>query len=124
MNEFVAATSANAAKIFNIYPRKGSISVGADADMIVWDPKASRTISAKTHHQNIDFNIFEGMTITGANTMTMSQGKIVYQNGEVRTERGAGRYIDRPAFASYYDALKIKHEREQPVPVERPQAAE
>ncbi len=124
MNEFVAATSANAAKIFNIYPRKGSISVGADADMIVWDPKASRTISAKTHHQNIDFNIFEGMTITGANTTTLSQGKIVYQNGEVRTERGAGRYIDRPAFASYYDALKIKHEREQPVPVERPQAAE
>ncbi|TQV77837.1 dihydropyrimidinase [Denitrobaculum tricleocarpae] len=124
MNEFVAATSSNAAKIFNIYPRKGSITVGADADVIVWDPKKSRTISAKTHHQNIDFNIFEGMTVTGANTMTMSQGKIVYQDGEVRTERGVGRYIDRPPFASYYDALKIKHEREQPVPVERPQAAE
>ncbi|WP_282610460.1 dihydropyrimidinase [Pelagibius sp. Alg239-R121] len=124
MNEFVAATSSNAAKIFNIYPRKGSITIGADADVIVWDPKKSRTISAKTHHQNIDFNIFEGMTVTGANTMTMSQGKIVYQDGELRTERGAGRYIDRPPFASYYDALKIKHEREQPVPVERPQAAE
>ena len=124
MNEFVAATSANAAKIFNIYPRKGSITVGADADLIVWDPKASRTISAKTHHQNIDFNIFEGMTVTGANTTTLSQGKIVYQDGEVRTVRGAGRYIDRPPFASYYEALKIKHEREQPVPVERPQAAE
>lgn len=124
MNEFVAATSTNAAKIFNIYPRKGSITIGADADMIVWDPKKSRTISAKTHHQNIDFNIFEGMTVTGANTTTLSQGKIVYQDDEVRTERGVGRYIDRPPFASYYDALKIKHEREQPVPVERPQAAE
>ena len=124
MNEFVAATSTNAAKIFNIYPRKGSITVGADADVIVWDPAKSRTISASTHHQNIDFNIFEGMTVTGANTMTMSQGKIVYQDGEVRTERGVGRYIDRPPFAPYYDALKIKHERGQPVPVERPQAAE
>jgi dihydropyrimidinase len=90
----------------------------------VWDPKKSRTISAKTHHQNIDFNIFEGMTVTGANTATLSQGRIVYQDGEVRTERGVGRYIDRPPFASYYDALKIKHEREQPVPVQRPQAAE
>ena len=79
---------------------------------------------SKTAWVCFGFNIFEGMTVTGANTVTMSQGKIVYQDGEVRTERGAGRYIDRPPFAPYYDALKIKHEREQPVPVDRPQAAE
>ncbi|HEY8191542.1 MAG TPA: dihydropyrimidinase [Alphaproteobacteria bacterium] len=98
MNEFVAATSANAAKIFNIYPRKGSISVGADADIIVWDPQKTRTISAKTHHQNVDFNIFEGMEIQGANTVTISRGNIVYQDGDIRTVKGAGRYINRPAF--------------------------
>ncbi|TNE58688.1 MAG: dihydropyrimidinase [Alphaproteobacteria bacterium] len=97
-SEFVAATSTNAAKIFNIYPRKGSIHVGADADLVVWDPKATRTISAKTHHQNVDFNIFEGMTVEGTNSHTVSQGKITFANGDLRAERGAGRYIKRPRF--------------------------
>ncbi|TNE38946.1 MAG: dihydropyrimidinase [Alphaproteobacteria bacterium] len=97
-SEFVAATSTNAAKIFNIYPRKGSVHVGADADLVVWDPKASRTISAKTHHQNVDFNIFEGMTVEGTNSHTISQGKVTFANGDLRAERGAGRYIKRPRF--------------------------
>ena len=119
MNEFVAVTSTNAAKIFNIYPRKGSVSVGADADVIVWDPEMTRTISAKTHHQNVDFNIFEGMEVRGANTVTISQGKVVYKDGELFTEKGAGRYVDRPPFAPYYEALKIKRETEKPTAVDR-----
>ncbi len=119
MNEFVAVTSANAAKIFNIYPRKGSISIGADADIILWDPEMTRTISVKTHHQQVDFNIFEGMEVKGANTVTISQGNIVYKDGELRTVKGAGRYINRPAFASYYDALNIKREVEKPTAVDR-----
>src|SRR3546814_8651000 len=89
--EFVAVTSANAARIFNIYPRKGSISVGADADIVVWDPNASKTISAKTHHQNVDFNIFEGMPVRGLPSHTISQGKLTWVQGELRAERGAGR---------------------------------
>ena len=119
MNEFVAVTSANAAKIFNIYPRKGSISVGADADIILWDAEKTRTISAKTHHQKVDFNIFEGMEIKGANTVTLSQGKIVYKDGDVRTVRGAGRYINRPPYASYYEALNLKRTVEKPTGVKR-----
>ncbi len=119
MNEFVAITSTNAAKIFNIYPRKGSISVGADADIAIWDPERERTISRETHHQNIDFNIFEGMTVKGINAITISQGKVVYRDGDVRTERGAGRYIPRPTFPPYYAALQIKREREAPQPVDR-----
>ena len=113
-NEFVAVTSTNAAKIFNIYPRKGVVVAGADADLVVWDSKKTRRISAKTHHQKVDFNIFEGMEVEGVNVVTLSQGKIVYRDGEVRTEKGSGRYIDRPPFPPYYSALLQKMAREQP----------
>jgi dihydropyrimidinase len=121
-NEFVAATSTNAAKIFNIYPKKGAVAVGADADLVVWDPKKSKRISAKTHHQKIDFNIFEGMEVEGVTVATLSQGKLVYRDGDLRTTRGAGRYINRPPFPAYYTALLHKTELEQPRPVLRPAA--
>jgi dihydropyrimidinase len=119
MNEFVAVTSTNAAQIFNVYPRKGSVSVGADADIVVWDPEATKTISAKTHFQNVDYNIFEGMTVKGCASHTLSQGKVVYADGKLDVERGAGRYIDRPAFAPYYDALNRQLDLAEPVAVKR-----
>ena len=109
----------NAAQIFNIYPRKGSVSVGADADIVVWDPAATKTISAKTHHQNVDYNIFEGMTVIGCASHTISRGRVVYADGELDVERGAGRYVDRPPFAPYYDALKIQAQRAEPVAIPR-----
>ena len=102
--EFVAVTSANAAKIFNLYPRKGSISVGADADLVVWDPNATKTLSAKTHHQKVDFSIFEGMEVTGVPSHTVSQGRIVYAKGDMRAQKGTGRYIKRPAFTPGFSA--------------------
>ncbi|MDR3435012.1 dihydropyrimidinase [Telmatospirillum sp.] len=105
MNEFVAATSTNAAKIFNLYPRKGTIAVGADADLVVWDPKATKTISARTQHQKVDLNIFEGMAVEGLAAVTLSQGKVVYRAGQLQAVRGAGRYIDRPAFPTVYEAV-------------------
>jgi len=119
MNEFVKVTSTNAAQIFNIYPRKGSISVGADADIVVWDPEATKTISAKTHHQNIDFNIFEGMKIKGCASHTISAAKVVYANGELNVERGAGKYVERPAYASFYQGLDIQAEINKPKSVNR-----
>ena len=119
MNEFVKLTSTNAAQIFNIYPRKGTIAVGADADIVVWDPEASKTISAKTHHQNIDFNIFEGMKVKGCASHTISAAKVVYANGELKVERGAGKYIDRPAYASFYQGLDVQAEINKPKSVNR-----
>ena len=67
--------------------------MGADADLVLWDPQGTRTISAKTHHQKVDFNIFEGKTVRGVPSHTISQGKLVWADGDLRAERGAGRYV-------------------------------
>ncbi|UNC16497.1 dihydropyrimidinase (plasmid) [Acidiphilium multivorum] len=118
-NEFVRITSTAAAQIFNIYPRKGSLSVGADADLVVWDPSARRRISASTHHQKVDFNVYEGMEVEGSARHTLSAGRLVWTEGDLRAERGAGRYIDRPCFAPMTRANAIRHALEQPVAVPR-----
>ena len=118
-SEFVAVTSTNAAKIFNVFPRKGSVSVGADADLVLWDPKGKRTISAKTHHQKIDFNVYEGMEVTGIPAYTLSQGDVVWENGELKTQRGKGRYIDRPCYPTYWKNQQRRNEVAVPEKVVR-----
>ncbi len=107
-SEFVAITSSNTAKLFNIYPQKGSISVGADADVVVWDPEGSKTLSVKTQHSKGDFNIFEGRQVKGIPTHTVSQGELVFARGDLRAKSGAGRYIKRPAFNPDFTASKLR----------------
>ncbi|MEE2959376.1 MAG: dihydropyrimidinase [Myxococcota bacterium] len=109
-NEFVAVTSSNAAKIFNIYPQKGAIIEGADADLIVWDPEKTRTISAKSHYQKVDFNIFEGMKVQGVNVATVQRGKLLYKDGELYVEKGMGKYVNRPCGANYVKATAKRYE--------------
>ena len=118
-SEFVAIASANAAKLFNIYPRKGCITPGADADLVLWDPAATRTLSVKTQKSLGDFNVFEGRTVTGAPTTTISQGKVVYVDGDLRAARGAGRYVQRPAFSPQFDAMARWGKQHAPLAVQR-----
>ncbi|MBB1485085.1 dihydropyrimidinase [Oceanospirillum sediminis] len=113
-NEFVALTSTNTAKIFNMYPQKGCIRVGADADLVVWDPNQSRTLSAATHKSAIEHSIFEGMEVQGVPETTLCNGKVAYHKGEIRSQSGDGRYIDRPTYAPFYESLRKRKELNQP----------
>ncbi|EFA85501.1 dihydropyrimidinase [Heterostelium album PN500] len=106
--DFVRVTSSTAAKIFNVYPRKGRIEIGADADIVLWDPKATKTISAKTHHQAVDFNIFEGMKVTGLAQTTIVAGKVVWNNDKLSTVKGSGKFVPRPPFGMVFDGIDTR----------------
>ena len=118
-SEFVAITSANTAKLFNIYPRKGYVGIGADADLVVWDPQATRTLSVATQHSKGDFNIFEGRTVRGVPSYTISQGDVAFAQGELRAEKGRGRYIKRPAFGPNFEAVQRRAQMQHPIAVAR-----
>jgi dihydropyrimidinase len=105
-NEFVAVTSTNIARILNLYPRKGAILPGSDADIVVWDPKAKKTISAKTQMSVIDYNVFEGIKVVGLPRYTLSRGEIAFSDGKVRAERGRGRFVKREPFTADAKALR------------------
>ena len=108
-SEFVAITSTNTARLFNLYPRKGTIAVGADADLVVWDPTGTRVLSKDTHHQKIDFNVFEGMECTGIPAITLSRGAVVWENGQLNVTRGAGKYVDRPCWAPFWKQQGLRN---------------
>jgi dihydropyrimidinase len=95
LHRLVALGSTNAARIYGLLPRKGTIAVGADADLVVYDPNGESVRSARTHHSRCDRSIFEGFKVKGKATTVTVRGKVVYRNGELRVERGAGRFIRR-----------------------------
>jgi len=107
-SQFVAVTSTNAAKIFNVYPRKGRIAIGSDADIVIWNSDATRTISAKTHHHAVDFNIFEGMEVHGVCELTISRGMVVWENGKLYTTKGHGKFVPRPPFGPIFDGIHAR----------------
>ncbi|MFP1643325.1 dihydropyrimidinase [Pontitalea aquivivens] len=119
MNEFVAVTSTNIAKIMNIYPKKGAVLVGADADLVVWDPKASKTISASHQQSAIDYNVFEGKVVTGLPRFTLTRGRVAVTGGVVAPAEGYGQFVARPAGAAVNRALSTWKELTAPRPVQR-----
>ena len=95
---FVDLVSTRPARLFGLYPQKGSVAVGADADLVVWDPEQNNTISADTHHHNCDRSIYEGFETVGGPSTVVVNGAIRFADGDLRVERGAGRFLRRQAI--------------------------
>ncbi|MBO6673545.1 MAG: dihydropyrimidinase [Rhizobiales bacterium] len=119
MNEFVAVTSTNIAKILNVYPKKGAILEGADADIVVWDPAKEKTITADTQQSAIDYNVFEGKHVKGLPRYTLTRGVVAVDDGEVKTREGHGKFVAREPFQAVNTALSTWKEVTAPRKVER-----
>lgn len=113
--EFVKSTSTNAAQIFNMYPNKGIIQEGADADIVIWNGDKERVISKETHHHNLDYNVFEGIVVNGTAEQTFSGGKLVYDHVLGYSNQNKGRYIPRQTHGFSYDRIDALTESRNPL---------
>lgn len=118
-NEFVAATSTNIAKILGMYPRKGAVLVGSDADLVVWDPGAEKTINAGSQQSAIDYNVFEGQKVKGLPRFTLTRGVVAVTEGKLDSREGHGEFVAREPRGNVNRALSAWKELTAPRPVER-----
>ncbi|MBI4183585.1 MAG: dihydropyrimidinase [Proteobacteria bacterium] len=102
LNTFVSLVAANPAKLFGLYPKKGTLAVGSDADLVVWDPKREVRIGNAGLHHRVDYTPYEGMTVTGWPVVTVSRGEVIYENGRALGREGRGRWLPRGP----YDAIR------------------
>jgi dihydropyrimidinase len=98
-NRFVELVSTTPAKLFGLYPRKGTIAVGSDADLVIFDPKRKHTISAKTHHMRVDYSMFEGIQVTGMPDVVLSRGRVVVEGDKFLGRAGQGEFLRRATYA-------------------------
>ena len=99
VNRFVELVSTTPAKLFGLYPRKGAIAVGSDADLVVFDPKRKHTISAKTHHMRVDYSMFEGIQVTGMPDVVLSRGRVMVEGDQFHGKAGSGNFLKRATYA-------------------------
>ena len=99
LNRFVELTSTAAAKIFGLFPRKGTIAVGSDADIVIFDPNREQTISSQTHHMRVDYSAYEGRRVRGVTETVFSRGNLIVENGVFKGKAGDGRFLKRGTFA-------------------------
>jgi dihydropyrimidinase len=97
LNRFVELTSTTPARLFGMYPKKGEIAPGSDADLVLWDPNAAHTISAETHHMRVDYSMFEGFQVKGNARTVVSRGEVIVDNGQFFGKAGRGNYLKREA---------------------------
>ncbi len=95
LNQFVDITSTKAAKLFGLYPQKGVIAEGSDADLVIWNPNKKNRISVNTHHQNSDINIYDNVNVTGESEIVILRGKVLIQNRQIINNRAFGKFIGR-----------------------------
>ena len=98
LNRMVELLATNPAKLFGLYPRKGTIAVGSDADLVVFDPERKHTISAATHHSKIDYNLYEGTEVTGTPEVVLLRGNVLVEGGQLVAEPGIGQFVSRARF--------------------------
>jgi dihydropyrimidinase len=98
LNRWVELTSTNPARLFGCYPKKGALAPGADADIVVWDPEATRTLSAGSLHHQTDYTLYEGWEVTGAPRTVLSRGRVLVDGDAWRGEQGAGQFVHRRPF--------------------------
>jgi dihydropyrimidinase len=99
VNRFVQLVSTAPAKLFGLYPRKGTIAVGSDADIVVFDPNEEMVISAATHHMRVDYSMFEGIRVKGVAKIVLSRGRVIVENGEFKGRAGAGEFVKRRQYS-------------------------
>ncbi|MDP2084373.1 MAG: dihydropyrimidinase [Gemmobacter sp.] len=118
-NEFVAVTSTNIAKILNLYPKKGAVLVGADADLVVWDPVKEGVVAAATQQSSIDYNVFEGQKLKGMPRYTLTRGRVAVEDGTLKPQEGWGKFVGREARPAVNRALSAWKDLTAPRPVVR-----
>jgi dihydropyrimidinase len=99
VNRFVELVSTTPAKLFGLYPRKGTIAVGSDADLVIFDPNRKHTISAKSHHMRVDYSMFEGIEVTGMPDIVLSRGRVIIEGEKFLGRPGAGEFLKRSTYA-------------------------